>query len=62
MTTITREEAVQEFGSGRVEGAEMMILLRNDRPNSGQQMAYIGEKWWRFVPRSDQLETMVANR
>jgi hypothetical protein len=60
--TVTREEALQEFGRGRVEGAEMVTLMRNDRPNSGQQEAYIGEKWWRFVPCQDQLDTMVQNR
>jgi len=62
MTTITRAEAVQEFGSGRVEGAEMVILMRNDRPNMGEQVAHIGEKYWRFTPRQDQHDTMVANR
>jgi hypothetical protein len=62
MTTVTREEALQEFGSDRIEGAEMVILMRSDRPNTGQQMAHIGEKWWRFVPTQDQLETMARNR
>jgi len=62
MTTTTRAEAVQEFGSDRVEAAEMVILVRNDRPNMGEQIAHIGEKHWRFTPRLDQHDTMVANR
>jgi hypothetical protein len=62
MIPITRKEAVQEFGSGRVEGAEMVILMRNDYPNSGEQVAYLGEKCWRFVPTRDQLNTMTSNR
>jgi hypothetical protein len=62
MTPITRKEAVQEFGSDRVEGAEMGVLMRNDYPNSGEQRAHVGERWWRFVPTRDQLETMAANR
>lgn len=62
MTTITREEALQKFGSDPVEGAEMEILMRNDRSNTGQQMAHIGEKWWRFVPGRDQLDLMADNR
>jgi hypothetical protein len=62
ITTITREEALREFGRGRVEGAEMVTLMRNDRLNSGQQEAHIGEKCWRFVPSQDQLDTMVQNR
>jgi hypothetical protein len=62
ITTVTREEALREFGGGRVEGAEMVTLMRNDRPNTGQQEAHIGEKMWRFVPSQDQLDFMVQNR
>lgn len=62
MTTITRAEAIQEFGSERVEAAEMKILMRNDRPNMGEQIAYIGEKHWKFTPRRDQHDAMVDNR
>jgi uncharacterized ferritin-like protein (DUF455 family) len=61
-TTITKEDALREFGSGRVEGAEMVTLMRNDRHNTGQQEAYIGEKWWKFLPSQNQLDTMVQSR
>ena len=62
IATVTRQEAVREFGRGRVEGAEMVTLMRNDHFNAGQQEAHIGEKLWRFVPSQDQLNTMVQNR
>ncbi|MGD0832583.1 MAG: hypothetical protein ABR907_16745 [Terracidiphilus sp.] len=62
MTTITREQALQEFGSDEVGGAELKILMQSDRLNTGQQMAHIGEKWWRFIPAQDQLETLARNR
>jgi hypothetical protein len=60
--TVTREEALQEFGRGEVEAAEFKILMRNDRYNTGQQEAHKGEKWWRFIPSQDQLDDTVQNR
>jgi hypothetical protein len=62
MTFITREEAVREFGRSEVDGAEMVILMRDSRYDTQSHTANIGDKHWTFTPRQEQLTWMVANR
>ena len=60
--SVTRWEAIQEFGQDSVEGAEMVTLMRNDYYFTGVYTASINvngtKKMWRFEPTQKQLDTL----